>query len=183
MGTDLHTFITGQLVVKLREDVTLLRVANRADLAHAAYFHVRRYLLIQPGWACRAETSTPEGTADLALFRQERFVALLRMECLLKPGLDDFFPADMLEREMEKLRRSRAALEKSGPGGAYLLGVYDSADAWFYPSEGEEPGRYRAGSAAGAMREEQTCFWVPLNMRELPNHAEWRQKWARMAEL
>ena len=55
MADDLHSFITGALWLKLKEDVRDLRVFNRRDLACAAYFHIRRLLLIQAGWSCRAD--------------------------------------------------------------------------------------------------------------------------------
>ena len=56
MADDPHGLISGTIWLKLKEDVRDFRVFNRQDLACAAYFHIRRLLLIQPGWSCRAGT-------------------------------------------------------------------------------------------------------------------------------
>lgn len=169
MASSLHGFLTGQLWVKLKEDVTGLRVFNSTDLAHIAYFHIRRYMLIQPGWACRSDLAEP---GDLALLRDGVFQSLLRFDCLLKPGINNYFPAEQLDGRMQRLRRALNSLNKRGTGHGYLYGVFDTTDSWLFPTESQDTSRPDTSAW-----EKQSCFWVPINCREFSNHDGWRAKW------
>ncbi len=182
MTEDLHSFITGALWLKLKDDARDLRVFNRHDLVCAAYFHVRRLLLIQPGWACRAdlhltppENQPPLPNPDLALFSGGKFQALFQLEFHVTPGAPGGFPTSELSDKMAALRRTVAGAEQlrtANPGRAgrgYLVGIYDSEEEWFYPDQ--------------AVWEKQSCFWLPVNCHAFADYAEWRQKWERLARL
>ncbi len=182
MPSGLHGFITGQLWLKLKADVAEMRVFNSTDLILAAYFHIRRHLLIQPGWSCRADVPTPVGSADLTLYQGNRFHCVLLCECLLKSGVDNFFPADMLDDKMEKLRQMLRYLDKAGSGHGYLFGTFDTAESWFFPTGGGYDAATMVPGVPQTMWERQSCFWVPVNCHEFPNYADWRAKWEKLAE-
>ena len=182
MAEDLHGFVTGTIWLKLKEDVRDLRVFNHRDLVCAAYFHVRRLLLIQPGWSCRAgmeltppENQPPLPDPDLALFSGGKFQALFQFGFHVMPGAPGGFPTSDLNEKMAALRRTVAGAEQlrtANPGRAgrgYLVGVYDSEEEWFYPDQ--------------AVWEKQSCFWLPVNCHAFADHAEWHQKWERLARL
>jgi hypothetical protein len=182
MAEDLHSFIAGNLWLKLKADVRDLRVFNHGDLVAAAYFHVRRLLLIQPGWTCRTglRLIAPAGepalpAADLALFANGDFQGLLLLDFHLKAGNDTGFPASEMNERMSALRRAVGGAEQlrrreSGRAGrGYLLGVFDTGEEWFYPDQ--------------PAWEKQSCFWLPVNCRQFADHGEWRPKWDRAARL
>jgi len=182
MPDDLHSFIAGTLWLKLKEDVRDLRVFNRRDLACAAYFHIRRRLLVQSGWSCRAdlrpapaENQPLPSDPDLALFSGGKFQALFQLEFHVAPGTPGGFPTSQMNEKMSALRRTVAGAEQlraanSGMGGrGYLVGVYDTEEEWFYPDQ--------------AAWEAQSCFWLPVNCRTFADYSEWRQKWDRLARL
>jgi len=162
---DLHSLITGTVLLKLKADLQALRVCSRPDLVACTYFHIRRYMLIQPGWACRLSLDTPAGPADLALYHERRFRALLQLEFQLAADAGDYFPASLMEKRINAMRRVLNALEGNHPGRAYLIGVFSSAERWLYPDEADLA--------------RQTCFWLPLNCRDLPDYSEWRSHWLR----
>jgi hypothetical protein len=180
MAEDPHSFITGTLWLKLKEDVRDFRVFSRTDLAAAAYYHVRRTLLRQRGWSCR---SNPPLTGErrpllpdpnLALMSDGKLNALLQLEFHLTPGMTSGFPTAVLNERMTSLRRtiegpgqSRGDSGKAGRG--YLLAVYDSEEEWFYPDQ--------------AVWEKQACFWLPVNCRTFADYSEWHQRWERLALL
>ena len=183
MLEDPHSFITGTLWLKLKDDVRDLRVFNHGDLVCAAYFHVRRLLLIQPGWSCRADIafapvasrqSPIANSSDLALLSGGKLQALFRLEFHVTPGAPGGFPTSQMNEKMAALRRTVADAEQvrtanSGMGRGYLVGVYDTEEEWFYPDQ--------------AVWEKQSCFWLPVNCRAFADYAEWRQKWERLARL
>ncbi len=177
MASELHGFLSGAFWLKLKEDVQNLRVLNHTDMAHCGYFHVRRLLLTRPGWQARAGLATAAGPADITLSLNGRFEALIQFDCLLKPGTPDFFPAELLDEKMQRLRRTLAELEHGrGAGAAYLLAAFDSSESWFYPEE-PQPG---PGASQDAW-ERQSCYWLPVNCREFANHDDWRNRWEKAA--
>ena len=179
MADDLHSFITGALWMRLKADVRDFRVFNREDLVCAAYFHIRRTLLIQPGWACRAnpplvhDNQPPLTDPDLALFSSGKLSALFQLEFHLTPGMTGGFPTAVMNERMASLRKSVEISERSRAtdsdraGRGYLLAVYDTEEEWFYPDQ--------------AVWERQSCFWLPVNCREFPDHVDWRAKWDKSA--
>jgi len=184
MADDLHSFIAGTLWLKLKEDVRDLRVFNRHDLACAAYFHIRRLLLIQAGWSCRADIASAPvanrlspiaNSPDLALFSGGKFQALFQLEFHVTPGAPGGFPTSQMNEKMSALRRTVAGAEQvragnSGMGGrGYLVGVYDTEEEWFYPDQ--------------AVWETQSCFWLPINCHAFADYVEWHQRWERLARL
>ncbi len=173
MYPELHRFLTGQLWVKLKEDVTGLRVFNSTDLAHVAYFHIRRYLLIQPGWYCRSDSTNPH---ILTLAKDPAFQSVLYFVCLLKPGVSNFFPAELLDEKMRLLRQLCSSAADKVTRKAYLWGVFDTKEPWFFPSE-PHPSYTNT-----ADRENQACFWMPINCGDFPGYDEWRRKWEEQAE-
>ncbi len=168
MTPELHNFLTGPFWLKLKADVADMRVFNKQDLVAATYFHIRRLLLVRPGWMCRSALDTQTGQADLVLFLRDRFEGILQLECLLKTEVDNYFPADMLGQKMDRLRNILASFEKKNVGRAYLFGVFDTKESWFFPNE--------------STWEKQSCFWVPINCQEFPRHDEWRQKWEKLVK-
>jgi len=167
MANEVHNFMTGPLWLKLKTDVADFRLFNRHDLVAAAYFHIRRLLLVRPGWMCRVGLETAVGPADLVLSLHGHFQSLLQLEFLLHVNQPSYFPAEELDGRMERLRRILAVLEKDKPGRAYLFGVFDTTESWLFPNE--------------TMYEKQACSWVPINCREFPRHGEWRAKWDKTA--
>jgi hypothetical protein len=161
VAEDLHAFITGTLWAKLKADVQNLLASNRPELVASAYFHARRFLLIQPGWTCRVGSGNDH--PDLLLHSQGTFRAALRFEFVPDQPT---FPFELLDARMNMLLRTAADLGRSRPGRAYLLGVFDSAEPALYPDEPDQ--------------EAQTCFWLPVNCRDFPNHAEWRSRLERL---
>jgi DNA-binding transcriptional LysR family regulator len=181
MAEDLHSFITGALWMKLKDDVRDFRVFNRQDLACAAYFHIRRALLTRPGRSCRAnpplagDGRPPLTDPDLALFSGGKLNALFQLEFHLTSGMTGGFPTAVMNERMTSLRRAvesaepPAAAKSSRTGRGYLLAVYDTEEEWFYPDQ--------------AVWERQSCFWLPVNCRAFADYAEWHQKWERLARL
>jgi hypothetical protein len=182
MAEDLHRFITGTLWVKLKDDTHDFRVFNRRDLVNAAYFHIRRLLLIQPGWQCRAdlrlapvEGQTSLLVPDLTLFSGGNFEALFQLEFHVTAAASVGFPASEMNDKMVALRRAVASGEQSCPSGSgrsgrgYLVTVFDTEEEWFYPDQ--------------PVWEKQSCFWLPVNCHAFADYAEWRQKWERLARL
>jgi len=180
MAEDLHSFITGNLWLRLKDDVHEFRVFNRRDLACAAYFHIRRLLLIQPGWSCRSD---PPLTGErrpllpdpnLGLMSGGKPIALFQLEFHLTPGMTGGFPTAVLNERMTSLRRTvegagREHVDSAKTGRGYLLAVYDSKEEWFYPDQ--------------VAWERQSCFWLPINCRTFADYVEWHQKWERLALL
>jgi len=182
MAEDLHSFITGNLWLRLKDDVRDFQVFNRRDLVCATYYHIRRLLFMKPGWSCRADLRvSPTGNQpvlprlDLAIFYGGKFQALLQHEFHVSTGTPTGFPASQMNEKMSALRRTLAGAEQlraanSGTAGrGYLVGIYDSAEEWFYPDQ--------------AVWEKQSCFWLPVNCRDFADYSEWRQKWDRLARL
>jgi len=167
MAEDLHAFITGTLWLKLQADTRDLRLFNKHDLIAAAYFHIRRLLLIQPGWTCRIAPDTAAAVPDLVLLYQNTIRALMQLEFLLKPREPGYFPANLFDQSMRRLRQMVTNWNVTGRG--YLVGVFDSAEPWLFPDEAD-PRR-------------QTCFWLPVNCHNFPDHVEWRQKWENLARI
>jgi hypothetical protein len=182
MADDLHNFIVVTIRQKLQEDVHDFRIFNRHDLVHAAYFHIRRLQLIQPGWSCRANllltppaSEPPLPEPDLVLFQNGKFQALFQLEFHVTPGSAGGFPTAQLNEKMATLRRTVAGAEQlkttsaGRAGRGYLIAVYDTEEEWFYPDQ--------------AVWEKQSCFWLPVNCRSFSDYAEWHQKWERYAKL
>lgn len=173
MPEDLHAFVTGNLWLKLKDDVHDLRIFNRLDLTCAAYFHIRRLLLIQPGWSCRTDLAlAPAGaTTDLTLLLDGKPQALIELGFhALTPG----FPTSELNRKMKTLRQaiagdSRVATSSSKNGRGYLVSVFETEEEWFYPDRDAW--------------EKRLCFWLPINCRAFADYSEWRQRWERRSRL
>jgi hypothetical protein len=170
MSDDLHKFVTTTLYAALKHDIHDLRVFNRLDLVNAGYFHIRRLLVIQPGWDCRAIPPA----IDLAIYRKHVFQAALRFEFHLAPGGPNSLPVEEMNASMTALRQVVMDLEKSRPAGAsgsagrgYLVGAFDTDDAWFYPDE--------------AVWEKQSVFWLPVNCRDFAEHDDWLARWDKSA--
>lgn len=167
MADTLHSFVTGQFLLKLRTDVADLRVANGFEFCAAAYFQVRRLLLIQPGWSLHTAPGPLAGEADFELRLKGAFKGLLRFDFLLRPGSADWFPHDDLDRRMAGLRDALSRRESGGLGQAWLIGLFDTGADWLFPGE-DLYGR-------------QSCFWLPINCRSLPKYDEWRARWEKRA--
>lgn len=165
---ELHSFLTGPLWLKLKADLGDLRLFGSADLFAATYFHVRRLLLVRPGWTCHSRPGPRGHNVDLVLELRGKFQALLHCEFMVKPGTPDWFPSQTLDERMELLRGTIRTIEDHGSlGRGYFFGVFDSGRPWLYPNE--------------TMWEKQSCFWVPTNCRELPKYADWRARWDKLA--
>jgi len=180
VAEDLHQFVTTTLYAALKHDVQDLRVFNRSDLVHAAYFHVRRLLLVQPGWTCRAQVAPgdphTELAPDLVIFRHGVFQVALQLELHIAPDRPDSFPAEQMNERMSTLRQTVINLEATRPAGTsgsagrgYLIGVFDTDDTWFYPDQ--------------AIWEKQSCFWLPVNCREFTPYDEWLDHWQKLARF
>jgi hypothetical protein len=180
MSEDLHSFITGTLWLRLKEDVRDFRVFSREDLACAAYFHIRRALFAQSGWSCRVnppllhDGQRPPSFPDLALLANARPSALFRLEFHLSPDMAGGFPTAILNERMASLRRAvelpvQSPEEAGRPERGYLVAVFDTEEEWFYPDR--------------TMWEKQCCFWLPINCRAFADYSDWRQKWDRLARL
>lgn len=180
MAEDIHSLVTGTLWLKLKDDVRDFRVFNRHDLICAAYFHIRRLLLIQPGWCSRAnpplsmsERRPPLPNPDLALFLNGKLQALFQFEFHLTPGMNGGFPTSVMNERMTALRRAVENAEQSWPGSdngrGYLVAVYDTQEEWFYPDQ--------------PVWEKQSCFWLPVNSHAFADYSDWRQKWEKLARL
>jgi len=172
VAAELGGFITGQFLLKLKQDVTDMRIVNGLDFVTCAFFQVRRLLLVQPGWVCRTRPGAAPGQADFHLSLKGTYKGLLRLEFLLKPGIPDWFPSDTLDARMEQLRatlRKVEAVQQGKLASAWLCGLFDSSEEWFYPNE--------------EMYGKQSCFWLPVNARKLPRHEEWRSRWEKLARV
>ena len=167
MPSETHTFITGPLWLKLKEDILGLRVLSQADFFAAASFHIRRLMLTRAGWSCHALCPTGRFVPELILFHRDEFQALLRFEVALRPGSAVRFPASRLGELLTSLRHRLADWEAKRTGAAYLFGLFDSDETWFYPDE--------------AMWEKQSCFWVPTNCYEFPSYSDWRSHFDKLA--
>ncbi len=181
MADEPHSFITGNLWLKLKEDVREFRIFNAEDLVCAAYYHIRRVLLAQPGWSCRAnpplsdENQPPLPAPDLAVLSNGKLSALFQLEFHLTPGMPGGFPTAVMNERMASLRRAvdeadrPRAVDSGRVGRGYLIAVYDTQEEWFYPDQ--------------AAWDRQSCFWLPVNCRMFADYSEWRQKWDRIARI
>jgi hypothetical protein len=181
MADEPHSFITGTLWLKLKEDVRDFSVFNNRDLACSAYYHIRRVLLAQPGWSCRAnpplshENQPPLPSPDLALFSGTNLNALFQFEFHLSPDMNGGFPTAAMNERMASLRRAVEGTEQTRAansgrvGRGYLIGVFDTEEEWFFPDQ--------------AAWDRQSCFWLPIDCRMFADYSEWRQKWDRLARL
>jgi len=182
MADDLHRFITSTLWLRLKDDVRDFRVFNRQDLFCAAYFHIRRLLLVKSGWSCRAdvpllrnERQRPLPDPNLALFWDGKLRALVQLEFHLTSGMAGGFPAAAMNERMTSLRQAIAgaehpqATDAGGGDRGYLVAVYASEEEWFYPDR--------------TVWENQSCTWLPVNCRTFADYADWHQRWERLAKL
>ncbi|MEO0079817.1 MAG: hypothetical protein ABIK44_03975 [candidate division WOR-3 bacterium] len=169
MAEELHAFLTGKFWLRLKDDVKDLRVFNKPDLVAAAYFHIRRLLLILPGWRCRVSVQLGPDEADLILLHNNSILVVLQLESLLLHGDPSYLPTERLDESMRRLRQMVTETTGAGRSRGYLVGVFDSPEPWFFPEEAEP--------------EKQTSFWLPVNCRDFPNYPEWRQRWERLARL
>lgn len=161
MADDLHSFITGTLLLKLKADVEKLYASSRPELVASTYFQIRRLLLVQPGWACRV-SSAPTGFApDLKLYQRDGLRAAIQLEF---PDSTAGFPSRLFEDRLDMLRRAVATAGVSARG--YLIAAFDSAEAEMYPDE--------------ARPERQTCYWLPINCREFSAYDEWHTRWLKL---
>lgn len=165
VSEDLHSFIKGQLWLKLKADVQNLLIISRTELVSAAYFHIRRLLLVQPAWACRVQSEN--GKPDLLLYHNTEFRAAIRCEFTVGQG-GAGFPAELLNRRMDTLLRSIEESAKHGLGRGYLVGVFDSPEPELYP-EDEEAG--------------QLCHWLPVNCHDFPNYGKWHAGWRSLVNV
>lgn len=170
MYEETHSFVTGPLWLKLKEDAAGMRILSAADFCAAAYFHVRRLMLTRAGWSGHLPDPVGHGTLkpapELVLLFRGEFQVLLRFEFALQPGRKAEFPAARLSEELAGLRSRLADWEQNRPGASYLFGLFDSEEAWFFPDE--------------AMWEKQSCFWVPVNAREFPGYPDWRARFDKL---
>lgn len=164
---DLHGFVTGTLLFKLRSDVAELRVFSRGDLMAAACYHIRRLLLARPSWSCRTEVPTALGPADIVLYRDGVPRGVILLDLLLQSDGAGPFPGVELDHRMELLRQLLNALGRADHLRGWLVGVFDADDTWLFPSDTEP--------------ERQACFWLPINCRDFPSHEAWRTSWDRTA--
>lgn len=166
-STRVTGFIEGTLVPKLRRDIEDLRVFNRRDMQAAAYHHLLKFVGMMPGWSIRCEPEAGARRPDLAVVHNQELVALLLFGMEVLPGQDNYFPMSKLDEQMNHLRESVSQLGKGKAKGYYLV-AFDTTDAWYYPS--------------AKMMERQSCFLLPLNIREVHNHKDWRAKWDKLKQ-
>lgn len=162
MSEELHSFIRGQLWLKLSTDIQRLFVTNPQELVSAAYFHIRRLLLAQPDWRCRICSDSDK--PDILLYRSTEFRAAIDCEFVVSEDATDF-PAELFNHRLDVLLKSTEQPGKPSSGRGYLIGVFDSPEPALYPEDEEAS---------------QLCYWLPVNCHQFPNYSEWRSSWRKI---
>ena len=70
--SEVGTFIRGSLRTKLRKDVSTFHMIREADVACCVYYHLRRYLRLDPTWRVFAErhSKVTGHFIDIMIFRE-----------------------------------------------------------------------------------------------------------------
>ena len=70
--SEVGTFIRGSLRTKLRKDVSTFHMIREADVACCVYYHLRRYLRLDPTWRVFAErhSKVTGHIIDIMIFRE-----------------------------------------------------------------------------------------------------------------
>jgi hypothetical protein len=161
-GDNVSEFIRGTLLVKIKEDLTGLRIFNKADLLAAAYYHSRRYFLTLPGWMLRVNPDLQGKKPDLVVFQNNEPRAFLQFESSLVSKQYRYFPMMIFDEKMTLLRNVTSLYKNKGIRG-WLFGIYDTDESIFFPTIKD--------------KDVQFTFWIPVNVRELRDYALWRKKW------
>jgi hypothetical protein len=161
-GDNVAEFIRGTLLIKIKEDLTGLRIFNKADLLAAAYYHCRRYFLTLPGCMVRVNPDLQGKKPDLAVFLNNEPLAFLQFEFSLVPKQFRYFPTMQLDEKMKLLRNVTVLYKNKGVKG-WLYGVFDTDETVFYPTVKD--------------KDAQLTIWLPVNVRELRDYTFWRKKW------
>ncbi len=160
----LHNFIIGPLVVKLRKEIEDFRAFNQQDMIASAYGLTMKYVGTMPGWHLRCSPRFGLKKPDIAVFQNFQPKAMLQFVFGMKPDVPSYLPAKEIEEEIAWLKDVVAQRAPNGAGRGYILCAMDYDQKWFVPSS----------------QEKQNVFILPINMKDVMMHHQWRPKWDEM---
>uniref|UniRef100_A0A7V4E469 Uncharacterized protein n=1 Tax=candidate division WOR-3 bacterium TaxID=2052148 RepID=A0A7V4E469_UNCW3 len=157
-----NQFLTGQFIVKIKEDIFSLRVFSKEDLKAIAYYHARRYFLTLPHWLVRCGLNIKNRIIDIGIFYQSELKALVQCEFGISPNQTDFFPEECFNQSLKNLIEVINLLNKEIYG--YILTVYESSTKYFLP----------------LLPEKGFYHWLTINIKELPDPQRWRRNYEEL---
>ncbi len=161
-------FISGSLMVKIKEDLKNFRIFNKGDLLSVAYYHSRRFFLTLPGWQLRINPDLKGKKPDLVVLQNDEIQALLQFEFALVPKQFRYFPKVIFEEKAAMLK-SLLAVYKDKKIKGWLFGIYDTDEAVFYPTLTDK-------TVASQLS------FLSINVREFQDYAVWRKRWDELKE-
>ncbi len=158
-----NQFLTGQFLVKIKEDLLSFRLFSKEDLKVIAYYHARRYFLTLPHWLVRAGLNIKGKIVDLGVFYQGEVKALIQCEWGIFLNQPNYFPEDKFNQSLSNLIETIELLNRKAMG--YLLTVYESTTKYYLP----------------LLPEKNFYQWLSINITEFPEHQKWRKNFEDLA--
>lgn len=152
-----NQFLTGQFLVKIKEDLLSFRIFSKEDLKAIAYYHARRYFLTLPNWLVRAGLNIKGRIIDLGIFHQSELKALIQCEFGIFLNQPNYFPEDKFNQSLKNLIETIGLLNKQVVG--YLLTIYEATTKYYLPS----------------LPDKNFYQWLAINVTELPEPQKWRK--------
>ncbi|MEO0097070.1 MAG: hypothetical protein ABIK78_03120 [candidate division WOR-3 bacterium] len=158
-----NQFLTGQFLVKIKEDLLSLRIFSKEDLKVITYYHARRYFLTLPNWLVRAGINIKGRIIDLGVFYQSELKALIQCEWGIFLNQPNYFPEDKFNQSLRNLIETIELLNKKPVG--YLLTVYESTTKYYLP----------------LLPEKNFYQWLAINITEFSEYQKWRKNFEDLA--
>lgn len=158
-----NQFLTGQFLVKTKEDLLSLRIFSKEDLKVITYYHARRYFLTLPNWLVRAGINIKGRIIDLGVFYQSELKALIQCEWGIFLNQPNCFPEDKFNQSLRNLIETIELLNKKPVG--YLLTVYESTTKYYLP----------------LLPEKNFYQWLAINISEFSEYQKWRKNFEDLA--
>ncbi|MEO0087298.1 MAG: hypothetical protein ABIK77_02340 [candidate division WOR-3 bacterium] len=158
-----NQFLTGQFLVKIKEDLLSFRLFSKEDLKVIAYYHARRYFLTLPHWLVRAGLNIKGKIIDLGVFYQGEIKALIQCEWGIFLNQPNYFPEDKFNQSLRNLIDTIELLNKKVVG--YLLTIYESTTKYYLPF----------------LSEKNFYQWLAINIAEFPDPQKWRRSFEELA--
>ncbi|MCX7836401.1 MAG: hypothetical protein N2323_00375 [candidate division WOR-3 bacterium] len=152
-----NSFLTGQFLIKIKEDLFSFRIFSKEDLKAIAYYHTRRYFLTLPNWLVRMGLNIKGRIIDLGIFYQSEIKALVQCEFGIFLNQPNYFPEDKFNQSLKNLIETIELLNKQAVG--YLLTIYESTNKYYLPS----------------LPDKNFYQWLAINVAEFSEPQKWRK--------
>lgn len=158
-----NQFLTGQFLVRIKEDLLAFRIFSKEDLKAIAYYHSRRYFLTLPNWLIRVGLNIKGRIIDLGIFHQSELKILIQCEWGISPNRSDYFPEDKFNQSLKNLIETIELLNKKVIG--YLLTIYESTTKYYLP----------------LLTDKNFYQWLAINIADFPESQKWRKNFEEIA--